>query len=305
MASLSNNPPDYRLTIGVHKCKCPGITLTYTVKGLGPLVVIQAAGWGISSRYLQIGLQPLESHFTLLYPEPRGSGPSDPPENLDEMSSADMADDLERLRDHLGLETIDLLGHSNGGTIALDYAERYANRVRKLLLLTHWLSGYDDSANWKRFIEQRRDASQYKKSIATIEGPRPDTQDEWVQYMCDMLPFYVVDVDKHFPPFMEAMGVPSLWVNKAQHAADAKRPTDLHANLRKVTARTLCLGCEEDPVTTSHVARVTAEGIEGADCVIIENCGHFPWVEKPEEFFWVVIKFFEDGRSIRGESKSS
>lgn len=296
MSAVSSIQPDGRLTPGIHKFKCPGITLTYTVKGHGPLLVIQAAGWGISSRYLQIGLAPLESQFTLLYLEPRGSGPSDPPENAEEMSSADMADDLERLRNHLGLERIDLLGHSNGGQIALDYAERYPDSVRKLLLLAHWLSGYNDSANWKRFVEQRRNIPQYKKAIATIEGPRPDTQDEWYQYMLDILPFYVVNIERHFPPFAEAMGIPSLWVNKAQDAADAKRPMDLFTNLHKVKAKTLCLGCEEDPVCTSHVSRVTVDGIKGSECVIIEDCGHFPWIEKPKEFFDVVVRFFGDER---------
>jgi len=138
---------------GIHSFTCPGITLSYTIKGFGQLLIIQAAGWGISSQYLQIGLQPLEAHFTLVYPEPRGSGGSSRPENLSDMSSADMANDIERLRQHLGLEKIDLLGHSNGGTIALDYAERYPDKVQKLLLLTHDLYGYDDSANWQRFIE--------------------------------------------------------------------------------------------------------------------------------------------------------
>ena len=60
-----------------------------------------------------------------MFPEPRGSGGSARPANDDDMSGADMADDIERLRLHLKLKQIDLLGHSNGGTIALAYVERY------------------------------------------------------------------------------------------------------------------------------------------------------------------------------------
>jgi proline iminopeptidase len=122
--------------VGAHTLSVPSITLTYTVRGTGPYLFIQAAGWGISSRYLQMGLSTLESQFTLIYPEPRGSGTSSRPENEEDMSDADMADDIERLRLHLGLSQIDLLGHSNGGTIVLIYAERYPDALRRLIVVT-------------------------------------------------------------------------------------------------------------------------------------------------------------------------
>lgn len=283
-----------RLSLGLHTFKCPSVTLTYTVKGQGPLLVIQAAGWGISSRYLQIGLAALESHFILIFPEPRGSGKSDRPENLEEMSSADMADDLERLRVYLDLPTIDLLGHSNGGQIVLDYAERYPEKVRNLVILTHWLTGYDDSAEWNRFISERRNNPLFIEAVTTIEGSEPDEQEDWYQYMLKVLSFYVFNPPLHFQVFAKAMGIPSLWVYRAQLAADERRPIDLYANLHKVKAKTLCLGCDEDPICTANVTRVTHEGIKGSELVIIKNCGHFPWIEKPEDFFDVVMRFFRD-----------
>ncbi|KIN02574.1 hypothetical protein OIDMADRAFT_102697 [Oidiodendron maius Zn] len=282
-----------RLSLGLHTFPSSGIVLTYTVKGTGPYLFIQAAGWGISSRYLQIGLAPLESHFTLIYPEPRGSGASSRPENEEEMSDADMADDIERLRLHLGLTQIDLLGHSNGGTIVLIYAERYPNALRRLIALTHWLPGYDDSATWKRFVDSRRNDPTYAEALQLMESQRPDTQDEWYQYLVGMLAFYVVDVSRHYPIFLEAMDVPSLWVNMAQRAANEMKKIDVYQELKKIKARTLCLGCAEDPICSENVSRVTAKGIAGADVVIIEDCGHFPWIEKPEDFFKEVTKFIK------------
>ena len=40
------------------------------------------------------------------------------------------------LRDHLGLDRCDLLGHSAGGNIAVQYATRHQGRVSKLALIT-------------------------------------------------------------------------------------------------------------------------------------------------------------------------
>lgn len=66
-----------------------------------------------------------------------------------EMSSVHMFKDLETLRLHLGLAMTTLLGHSNGGSIALGYAERYLERVQKTILLDHQLEDFDDSTTFK------------------------------------------------------------------------------------------------------------------------------------------------------------
>ncbi|KAK4070894.1 hypothetical protein Trihar35433_5361 [Trichoderma harzianum] len=283
------------LSTGIHKFQGLDIELTYTVRGSGPYLIVQAAGWGISSQYLQIGLSPLEAQFTLIYLEPRGSGPSERPQE-DMMSTSDMADDVELLRKYLEFEQIDLLGHSNGGTIALAYAERYPASVRNLILLTHWLEGYDDSQTWQRFLNERKGNPAFSKAIAALEVAETQkfqSQDEWFQNLRVRLSFYPANPEKDYPAFEKAMGEPSWWVYKAQGAADKIKTLDLYAGLDKVKARTLCLGCSEDPICTENVTRVTAEHIPGSQVVIIPECGHFPWIEQPDQFFAAVTEFLK------------
>ncbi|PTB76565.1 alpha/beta-hydrolase [Trichoderma longibrachiatum ATCC 18648] len=283
-----------KLTTGVHKFQAPDLELTYTVRGSGPYLVVQAAGWGISSQYLQVGLTPLEDHFTLIYPEPRGSGSSARPENVEMMSTSDMADDVEHLRKYLGQDKIDLLGHSNGGTIALAYAERYPDSVRNLVLVTHWLAGYDDSQVWQQFVNNRKNNPVFAKALKAIElaeTQKFQSQDEWFQSLRVRLSFYPADPDQNYATFERAMGVPSWWVYEAQLAADKIKPLDLYAALHTVKARTLCLGCSEDPICSENVSRITAEHIPESQLVVLPQCGHFPWIEKPNEFFTAVTTF--------------
>jgi pimeloyl-ACP methyl ester carboxylesterase len=56
----------------------------------------------------------------------------------------DMAEDLESLRQYLDVPSFPvIMGHSNGGTIALAYAELYPTRGERLVLIGHQLLGTD------------------------------------------------------------------------------------------------------------------------------------------------------------------
>jgi len=208
----------------------------------------------------------------------------------------EMANDVERLRQHLGLLKIDLLGHSNGGTIALGFAERHPNGLNKLILVTHWLEGYDDSATWKGFLDSRRHNPDYAEAVAAIEEMEAEpieltTDEELRLSLTREFPFYVAHPRIHLDPFLKAMGRPSLWVNKAQTLADKLNPIPEYDDLPKVKAETLIIGADEDPVCSAKVSRITHENIPRSKLVIIEDCGHFPWIEKPEEFFSLIIDF--------------
>ena len=64
-----------------------------------------------------------------------------------------MVKDLEALRLHLGLAMITLFGRS----IALGYAERYPERVQKMILLDHQLEGFDDSTVFMGLAMRRKE----------------------------------------------------------------------------------------------------------------------------------------------------
>ena len=134
-----------RLSVGQHVADLRGIKFAYYVAGTGPLIVVQSPGWGVGSEDLRNGLEPLESKFTLVFYDTRGSGLSSRPSDETKMSTSDMVDDLEGLRQYWGIPTMTLLGHSHGGNIALGYAIRYPKRVRKLILVDSDIQDFDTS----------------------------------------------------------------------------------------------------------------------------------------------------------------
>lgn len=64
----------------------------------------------------------------------RGSGQSTPHASLEENTTWHLVADIERLREHLGIDKWVVFGGSWGSTLALAYAQRHAERVRALVL---------------------------------------------------------------------------------------------------------------------------------------------------------------------------
>jgi proline iminopeptidase len=64
----------------------------------------------------------------------RGSGQSTPHANLEDNTTWHLVADIERLREHLGVENWMVFGGSWGSTLALAYSQTHPSRVRSLVL---------------------------------------------------------------------------------------------------------------------------------------------------------------------------
>jgi proline iminopeptidase len=64
----------------------------------------------------------------------RGAGRSTPHADLQDNTTWDLVADIERVREHLGIDRWLVFGGSWGSTLALAYAEKYPERVRALVL---------------------------------------------------------------------------------------------------------------------------------------------------------------------------
>lgn len=74
------------------------------------------------------------SRYRIILFDQRGCGRSIPHASLEDNTTWDLVDDMERLREHLGIERWQLLGGSWGSTLSLAYAEKHPERVTELIL---------------------------------------------------------------------------------------------------------------------------------------------------------------------------
>ena len=97
-----------------------------------PVVLLHGGPGGGSSPFMRRFHDPAAYRIILF--DQRGSGRSTPHAELRENTTWDLVADIERLRDHLGIDRWQVFGGSWGSTLALAYAETYPERVLELIL---------------------------------------------------------------------------------------------------------------------------------------------------------------------------
>lgn len=285
------------LAQGKHVTRINDVDLCYHVQGEGPLLFVTSPGWGIGAGYLQRGFEPLFDRFKVVFIDTRGSGGSSWPESDETMGSDNMADDIEALRKYLQLDQIDLLGHSNGGAIAISFAQRYARHCRKLVAVDSQLIGFNTGDAIKSFLARAATDPRYREAAELAGLPRPTTDEEFTAWLLKLMPLYFNDPSRHLQTFVDTLdGFVHAAAFHAQNAIDGKPGNTQTPLLPHIVAETLVIVGRHDWVCPPIVSEEIAAGIPDAQLVIFEDTGHMPWIEEREQFFAELRGFLLRGR---------
>ncbi|MGR8919891.1 MAG: alpha/beta fold hydrolase [Gammaproteobacteria bacterium] len=250
--------------------------LAYDHAGDGPVVVFMHGIGGFRGNW-QRQLEVLAPEFHAVAWDARGYGESDDYEG--ELAFSDFAADLERLLDHLGADRAHLCGLSMGGRIALDFYERYADRVRSLILVDTF-PGFDSSftaEGRERFIRERREPLLNGKEvsdIAPLVAPTlvsPAAPDAVVQELVDSM-----------------CRLHKLSYIKAIEAMTRYEPV---TDCTRVEVPTQIIVGADDKLTPPAISKQMANDIPGARLLVIDECGHLSNLERPEAFNACLLEF--------------
>lgn len=249
--------------------------------GTAPVVAL-AGGAALHPRYLG-DLAGLGGERRLVVPHLRGVGRSPLPADVELGSFWRQAEDLDRLREHLGLARMLLLGHSAGTRLAISYAARFPDRLAGLVLVTP-PAGYlvDVPSDVPALVERRRGEPAFDAAVAAwAAGPASTDDAGFNAWQRTVAPLGYAAWGER-----ERAHAAGAWysyaANRAYFSVDV--PDDLAARLGAVTAPVLVLAGARD--CSAGVAPVVALAglFRSADVTVLDDCGHFPWVEQPAAF---------------------
>ncbi|MFE5487159.1 alpha/beta fold hydrolase [Streptomyces sp. NPDC056527] len=265
-----------------------GTRLAYRTEGAGDPVVCLPGG-PMDSRYLG-DLGGLSAHRRLILPDPRGTGRSAVPEDTSSYRCDRLVDDVEALREHLGLARMDLLGHSGGANLAVRYAARYPERVGRLALITPGTAavGIEITGETRREGARRRSGEPwFPAAYAALEAITEGTGSDWEA----IAPFLWGRWDAATRERHAASRPDNAEAVAGFGAEGAFDPPATRAALAAFPAPVLLLAGEFDlnspPASTAEFAGLFPD----ASLVVQSGAGHYPWVDDPERFVGTTAAF--------------
>lgn len=255
--------------------------------GDGPPLILLHGLSGHAETWIR-NLAPLSAGFHVYAIDMLGHGLSAKP--AIDYSVKVLARHIVEFMDTLGLERASFIGQSLGGWvaawIAIDHPERvisFVNATGAGLQLT------DDGEEMTRKIGAKvRDATNKALAAPTRDSVRERL--EWLMYDKSLVTDELVEVRYRMytaPDF--ALIAPRI-IDAVTASVDFKEMLT-RENLERIVCPTLVLWTRHNPTMQWDVGKQASEAITGATFYLMEDAGHWPQFEKPDEFHAAVMPF--------------
>ena len=269
-----------------------GTELFVNVSGEGEPLVLLHGGPGFSHDYFLPHLEPLSDELKLVLFDLRGMGRSSVDLDSVSFSLELLIEDIEALRRELGFNTFHLMGHSWGGLLAMEYATTYPEKLSSLILCNSMPAtpefGELMGENFTRIFE-RQNMADLEPLQKQIEAGSRD------------ISIHERFFQLHFrPSFYDTSDVNKLHLNLSEnffktqellpHLAPRDEPRSLLPQLESLQVPVLIIRGEIEAIPIES-DRKLEEILPNADLVSIGQAGHFPFIEKPEEFRKLIAEF--------------
>jgi proline iminopeptidase len=223
----------------------------------------------------------------MVYFDQRGSGNSERPWTRD-YAMATLIEDIEGLRRELGVPQIALIGHSFGGTLALEYAAAYPARVSRLVIVSGlWNVRLQGRYRCERTRALYPALARAADSVAT----GPDEQCDWFWKLPgpqrDLVNNALMFPDSAARLRLDSTVAASHLPNTGELSAALFRAGVLQYEFKafaRVTMPVLVIAGRHDGASVPEGLRELVQRLPSATFVEYERSGHFVYLDQPEQF---------------------
>jgi proline iminopeptidase len=267
--------------------------------GNGQPIIVLHGGPDFDHTYLLPELDRLSDAFRLLYYDQRGRGKSAADVQPEDVTIESEVADIERLREHFHLNSLTLLGHSWGGPLALEYAVRHPEHVSRLILLNTAPASHDDfivlqEDRRRRLAADLEMLNAHASDIKYKEGdPEAVAAYYRVHFRATMRqPEHLEKLIRRLRSSFTKEGVLKAREVEKRLLDETWLTSDysLFPKLQQLTIPTLIVHGEYDHIPLECAVHI-ARAIPGAQLSVLENCGHFSYLECPEEIHNQITTF--------------
>lgn len=254
-------------------------TLHHQIDGEGePLLLLN--GIAMSAVSWDVVARPLAKSYRVIRCDFRGQlmTPLPPPGDI-----VEHADDVAALLDHLGIETIHVIGTSFGGVVGTLVAARHPDRVRSLITIAS-ANGFDEGmadevARWRAAC------------VASLRGPDRGHLSDILEPVVYSPTWVKAHRAERAQRRQQIAALPDQWFEGLIGLLDSAHSLRLRDELGSIRCPTLVIAAELDGFVTCERARGLADAISGAAFQVIEGAGHAVVVEEPKRIVELCLDF--------------
>jgi L-proline amide hydrolase len=273
------------------------------MEGHAPLLMLHG-GPGAAHDYLENLSELARNGRRVVFYDQLGCGKSDHPHNPSLWTPELFVEEIDAVRQALGLERVHIFGNSWGGMLGMLYA--LTQPAGQLSLINN--SGPADVPRWVGEVNRLRAALPPEVQATLTRHETAGTTDS-PEYEAATMVFYKRHVLKlaEYPDFVTA--------SFAQIAADPEvyytmngpseffvigtlKDWSIADRLGEIRVPTLIISGEDDEVTPDTM-RLVADGIPNAEWVLLPGCSHIASAEEPGIFMATIDAFLDkvEGRA--------
>jgi proline iminopeptidase len=289
---------DYRQADEVIKIPVHGYEVVAYSFGTGPEVLFCLNGGpGLPCDYVRDAHSRLADHgFRVVAFDQLGCGASDKPKDDALWTLARYVEEVEIVRQFLGLGVVHLLGQSWGTWLGIEYALTYPEAFKTIILadgaanIPHLITelerlrgalGAETVAMMQRHeAEGSTDHPEYKGAIEVLNYRHVCRLQEWPAAVNRSLDDWNMD------PYMAIQGPNEFCYTGS--IKDWNRVDQLH----RITQPALVLCGLHDELTPA-CSRLIHQGLPNSQIKVFSNSSHLPFWEEPEDYFKVLTAFLQ------------
>ncbi len=260
-----------------------GALLHVAETGNGPTALVLHGGLGLDHTMYRT-LDPLGERLRLVFVDHRGNGRS-----TGDLATATMdrwAADVVAVAEAVAPgERVIVIGHSYGGFIAQEAMISYPDRIRATVLLATTPGQLGDGE------EPSQDGPPMPDEVAALLAAVPGTDEEFADLMFRLAPAYL-----HRAPVDELRSAMARTEFRSPAMARGVQVLSTWSSvdrLASVAMPVLVVAGRHDVFAAWPQSDRIARRLPDADTIVLEQSGHFPWIDEPEVFFPAVTGWME------------
>ncbi|KEK23256.1 3-oxoadipate enol-lactonase [Bacillus gaemokensis] len=260
-----------------------------------------------SSQHWDLAIEKFQDQYHIYAIDLRGFGQSSYHKPIDSLQ--DFADDLKLFIDELQLKKFTLMGWSMGGGVAMEFTACYPDHVEKLILVESvGMKGYpmfkkdmNGQPIVSTLLKTKEEVAQDPVQIVPVLDAIKNMNKLYYRTVWNLLIYTHNKPDpERYEKYLDDMLTQRNFVD-VNYALITFNISDEHngvvlgnGHIHRLRVPTLVLQGDRDYVVPQVVGEELAKHLPNAKLVILEDCGHSPFIDCLDEFTQHVTNWLEN-----------